>query len=486
MSKFQPIEFYANRSKASSYQILPFRFTELDDSRHVLTNLAGEYVVAPKEAVKPFVEHALASTDPFYQQLRARHFLVDEKTQVAKELLALKLRTRYERMSDFTSLHIFVVSLRCEHSCPYCQVSRQSEDKGKFDMSEAQASAAVDLVLRAPATHLKVEFQGGEPLLNFPLIRFIVDEFKSRKTDKQVSYVIATNLALLDDEVLAFCKANNVFISTSLDGPRELHNKNRPRPGKDSYERAVEGIKKVRRTLGREYVSALMTTTEASLLHGKAIVDEYLRMDFDGIFLRPLSPYGFAVKTKSYLAYNTNRWLDFYRNTLDYIIELNRQGIPFREHYAGIILTKIFTSNDPGYVDLTSPAGIGIGAVVYNYDGAIYASDEARMLAEMGEGKFKIGQLGESTYEDVFLSPALLDPLDESFAMSAPMCNDCAYEPYCGSDPVFHYGIYKDFIGRKPESEFCRRNMSTFQYLIARMEADPFVKNLFLGWARHQ
>ena len=108
------------------------------------------------------------------------------------------------------------------------------------------------------------------------------------------------------------------------------------------------------------------------------------------------------------------------------------------------------------------------------------------MLAEMGEDKFKIGQLGESTYEDVFLSPALLDPLDESFAMSAPMCSDCAYETYCGSDPVFHYGIYKDFNGRKPESEFCRRNMSTFQYLIMRMEADPFVKNLFLGWARHQ
>lgn len=484
MSKFQPIEFYGKK-RPSTYQLLPFRFSELDADRYVLSNMSGEFLVAPKASIKPFVEHQLEDTDPLYKDLRARHFLVDDKTNIAPDLLAIKVRTRYERLSDFTGLHIFVVSLRCEHSCPYCQVSRQSEDKGKFDMSEADALAAIDLVLRAPAGHLKVEFQGGESLLNFELIKFIVNEFKARQSSKKIAYVIATNLALIDQSILDFCREHEILISTSLDGPRELHNKNRPRPGKDSYERAVAGISLVREQLGRDQVSALMTTTESSLAFGKEIVDEYLAQGFNGIFLRPLSPYGFAIKTKSYLAYNTNRWLDFYRDTLDYIIELNRQGIVFREQYAATILTKMFTSTDPGYVDLMSPAGIGIGAVVYNYDGAVYASDEARMLAEMGDTKFKIGQLNENSYEEIFLSPNLLDPLDESFAYSAPMCNDCAFEPYCGADPVFHHGIYKDYVGRKPESEFCRRNMATFQYLIQKMEADAFVKRLFLSWARH-
>jgi uncharacterized protein len=40
------------------------------------------------------------------------------------------------------------------------------------------------------------------------------------------------------------------------------------------------------------------------------------------------------------------------------------------ETYASIIATKMFSNRDPGYVDLTSPAGIGLGALVYNYDGA--------------------------------------------------------------------------------------------------------------------
>lgn len=64
------------------------------------------------------------------------------------------------------------------------------------------------------------------------------------------------------------------------------------------------------------------------------------------------------------------------------------------------------------------------------------------------------------------------------------MCNDCAFEAYCGADPVFHHGRYKDFIGRKPESEFCNRNMRIFKYVIERMEADPYVKRLFMSWAQ--
>jgi sulfatase maturation enzyme AslB (radical SAM superfamily) len=45
-----------------------------------------------------------------------------------------------------------------------------------------------------------------------------------------LDFVIASNLALLTEEHLAFCKAQGVLLSTSLDGPADLHNKNRPDP----------------------------------------------------------------------------------------------------------------------------------------------------------------------------------------------------------------------------------------------------------------
>jgi uncharacterized protein len=483
MSQFREIEFY--KAPKPSYRLLPFRFTSLDQDRYVLTNMAGEYLISQRDKLLDLLQHTLSEADPNYTELRSRHFLIDDNSSIGPELLAIKLRTRYDRLAEFTGLHMFVVTLRCEHSCPYCQVSRQSEDKVRYDMTPEIASGAIDLALRSPSQNIKIEFQGGEPLLNFELIKFIVLEAKKRNQQrgKNLAFVIATNLALVSPEILTFCRKHSILISTSLDGPKDLHNANRPRPGGNSYERTLEGIKVVREMLGRDQVSALMTTTEASLNRVKEIIDEYLAQDFNGIFLRPLSPYGFAIKTKSYRAYNTERWLDFYKEGLEYIIGLNRQNIRFIEYYASTVLKKMLTSDDPGYVDLMSPSGIGIGAVVYNYDGDVYSSDESRMLAEMGVEKFKLGKILENSYEQIFSSPNLLDPLEESFAYSVPMCNDCAFEPYCGADPVFHYALYKDYVGRKPESEFCSRNMETFRFLIKKMEGDKFVKQLFTKWA---
>src|SRR2546425_10711712 len=485
MSQFQTIEFY--KAHKSSYRLLPFRFTTLDEDQYVLTNMAGEYLVSARDKLSDLLQHKLSNEDPTYIELRARHFLIDDNSSIAPELLSIKLRTRYDRLAEFTGLHIFVVTLRCEHSCPYCQVSRQSEDKLRYDMSTEIATGAIDLAFRSPSQNIKIEFQGGEPLLNFEQIKFIVLEAKKKNQQrgKNLAFVIATNLALVSQEVLMFCSEHSILISTSLDGPKDLHNANRPRPGGNSYEKTIEGIKLVRQMLGRDQVSALMTTTEGSLKRVKEIIDEYLAQDFNGIFLRPLSPYGFAIKTKSYRAYNAERWLEFYKEGLEYIIELNRQGIHFMEYYASTVLKKMLTSEDPGYVDLMSPSGIGIGAVVYNYDGSVYASDESRMLAEMGEEKFKLGKVLENSYEQIFSSPNLLDPLEDSFAYSVPMCNDCAFEPYCGADPVFHYALYKDYVGRKPESEFCSRNMETFRFLIKKMEGDTFIRKLFTKWANN-
>jgi uncharacterized protein len=69
-----------------------------------------------------------------------------------------------------------------------------------------------------------------------------------------------------------------------------------------------------------------MTTTEASLDRVDQIVDEYLSLGLDGIFLRPLSPYGFAIKTKQFNRYGGKRWFDFYRRGLRYILDINQHG----------------------------------------------------------------------------------------------------------------------------------------------------------------
>ena len=135
--------------------------------------------------------------------------------------------------------------------------------------------------MSSPSRSVKIEFQGGEPLLNLGLIEWIVARARemAAPAKKEVTFVIASNLALLTDDILSFCKANGVLLSTSLDGPRDLHNNNRPRPGGNSYELAVAGIRRAQQDLGKDGVGALMTTTASSLDRVEEIIDEYIALD---------------------------------------------------------------------------------------------------------------------------------------------------------------------------------------------------------------
>lgn len=481
--RFHALETY-RETERTGYRLLPIRFTSLDDTRVAVTNMVGELIVLDRGELTALVDGNLPVSIPLYDRLKSSHFIYDNDSNSALDLLGLKYRTKLHRLSQFTSLHIFVVSLRCDYTCQYCQVSRQTEDRDAFDMSAATADVAIDMVFRSPAKNLKIEFQGGEPLLNFKLIRYIVDTANAKNKDfgRNLQFVITTNLSYLDDEVIRFCRKEGVYLSTSLDGPAWLHNKNRPRPGKSGHQLTVDAIRRVQRELGRDHISALMTTTIESFKYVEAIIDEYVSLNLHSIFLRPLSPYGFAVKTGHINKYNTERWIEFYKKGLDYILKINRSGYRLTEQYTSIVLRKMLTPQDPGYVDLQSPAGAGLSAVVYNYDGDVYASDEARMLAEMGDKTFRMGNLHNNRYEEIFLNDTWLDALEQSMTVSAPTCTDCAFLPYCGSDPVYHHATQHDWIGNKAISSFCSKNMAIFKHLTQLIEDDSDAREILVRW----
>ena len=469
---------------AQGYSLLPFQFIPLDDRRYVLTNLAGEFLVVPHEVLHQLVLKRLPMDSQYYLSLKSQHFLADADSSICLELLAAKYRTKQIPLSEFTSLHIFVPTLRCNNRCVYCQASRQGPTKPGYDMKWEDAEKAINFMFRSPARSLKVEFQGGEPLLAFPLIKQVVGKVEeiNQTEARNVEFVICSNLSLVSDEVLDFCGAHNIYFSTSLDGPRALHNANRPSSDFDSYERAITGIACVQDVLGSDKVSALATTTRTSLAYPVEIVDEYIRQRFNAIFLRPLNPYGLAARGNTELEYEVEEWLAFYVRALKYILELNYQGVPFREQYAALILRKMLTPYGTGFVDLRSPAGVGIAVILFNHDGGIYASDESRMLAEMGDERFRLGSLSVDSYEDVMLSDSLISLLRETMAEGVPCCSDCGIQPFCGSDPVRHYRTQGDPIGNKPTSEFCARNIGLIKHLIQLLEDDAQAAKVLRSW----
>ena len=469
------------------YVLLPINFTPLVDGsweHYVVTNMAGDYVVVSREDLRQLIDGTLPRTSATYILLREKHILYDDLTQSTRTLVTAKYKTRIAGSANFTGLFMFVVTLRCNHVCPYCQVSRVSEDRSAYDMTEEMAEKGLEFVFRTPSPAVKIEFQGGETMLNFPLIRYIVRRAKvrNRTAGKDLQLVIATNLSVITDEMMEFCAAEEILISTSLDGPRDLHNANRPKKGGNSYELTIEGIERARQAVGYHRVGALMTTTERSLEQVRDIIDEYVAQGFHDIFLRPLSPYGDAMKTKAFHKYTARRWFEFYKEGLDYILQINKQGYPFLEIYTAIILRRMLTNHTTGFVNLQSPAGIGIAGIIFNYDGDIYASDEGRMAAETGDKTFRLGNLLSDSYEEVMLSENLLEPLAQSLPESAPMCHECAFLPYCGADPDYHHATQRDFLGHKAFSGFCTKHMEIFRHLVAKLEREDEDARILRGW----
>lgn len=483
--KFKEISHY-NLNTSSSYHLLPFRFHRLNESKEILVNEVGDFLILPRGTAELIITRQIRKeTDELlYGDLIANFFISEQAIPPLLDILATRYRTKKSFLENFTALHIFVVSLRCEHTCHYCQVSRVTEDKNAFDMSFKHLDKGIEMMLNSPNPNVTMEFQGGEALLAFDKIVYAVDRVKSlvAEYNKNVTFVICTNLAVITDEMLEFCSDNDILISTSLDGPDYLHNANRHRPKKNSYELTVKGIELSREYLGIERVSALMTTTNLSLNYPIEIVDEYFKLGFRSIFLRPISPYGFANHNEKKNKYKTEKFLDFYKIALNHVLDYNFQGEFFREDYATIILRKILTPFPVGYVDLQSPSGLINSVIVFNYDGKIYATDESRMLAENKDYTFLLGDLDNSSYNDIFYGTKAQEISMSWSNESLAGCSECAFQQYCGADPVFHYATQGDMFGNRPTSSFCQRNMEIIRYLFELMDTDPKIKKIFHSW----
>jgi His-Xaa-Ser system radical SAM maturase HxsB len=485
--KFKSFEFYDNGFDA--YFLLPFRFHRINDEMEVIVNEVGDFLILKTGDTHKIINREISKLThgDLYADLLSNFFISEERIPPLLNILATRYRTKKSFLNNFTALHIFVISLRCEHTCHYCQVSRATEDKSSFDMSIDHINKGINMMMKSPNKNVTMEFQGGEALLAFDNIIYAVKRTKelALQYNKNVGFVICTNLALVSEAILHFCKENNILISTSLDGPDYVHNKNRHRPEKNSYELTINGIDLCKSILGIERISALMTTTNLSLDFPNEIVDEYYRLGFNNIFLRPISPYGFARHNAKKNKYETEQYLAFYKVALNHIIDYNLSGVYLREDYATIILKKMLTPFPVGYVDLQSPAGLINNVIVFNYDGKIYATDESRMLAEMKDFTFQLGDLDNSSYNEIFYGEKSQEISKVFSNESLAGCSECAFQSYCGADPVHHHATQNDMYGYRPTSSFCQRNMEIIRHLFELMANDKKTEKVFRSWVSY-
>ncbi len=466
------------------------RFREVAD-RVVVTGAEGSWIVLSREELAQLSSGRLDPASELAARLREQNLLADgfDASRAAERLA---LRKRFLRHGP--NLHILVVTLRCNETCVYCHASRAPTDALHTDMTPETAERAVDLALATTSPAVTIELQGGEPLLAFPVLRHAVEYAleRNRELGKTLDFTLVTNLAAMDEEKLAWLLEHRVQICTSIDGPPDLHDRQRKLAGGSAFAKAAGWMRRINEAyveMGLDpqvyRVEALITVTRDALDRADDIVDTYLELGCRAIFLRPVDPFGFAGKSASArrVGYSVDEYLTFYRRVVDRLIARAIGGEQMVERFAGIFLTKILRAEDPNYLDIRSPCGAGIGQVAYGYDGRIYTCDEGRMLHEDGDDTFQIGTVGESTYRELMGHETVRALAIASNLDAQPDCTTCAYNPYCGVCPVHNHRTQGSIFGRMRESRWCAVHKGIQDYLFEKLaEGDPRVREVLERW----
>lgn len=470
----------------------PYYFKKCKE-KFLVVNLVGEHIFLSPKDFENFITERYENISEYAKiKLYSRCFISDIKEQgLVEDLLAVKLRSRKAFLNYFTSLHMVVLTLRCNCCCDYCHASSKDLSSNETDMSLETAKSVLDMILQSPSSDIKIEFQGGEPSLNWPVLRYFVleGEKRIRKTPtRHLSFVICTNLFDISDEQFEFLQAHHICISTSCDGPKHFYDLHRKaRDSTSAFDKFMSGLQRARSMKKNEDINALLTVTKDNLPFLIDVVNFYVRLGFHSVFIRALNPYGYAKKNKADLNYSMESFVEQYSKALLYIIELNKKGIFFIESYASLLFQRIMTPFSTGFVDLQSPAGAGISGAIYYYNGDVYPADEARMLATMGNYSFKMGNVFNNTYMEIFYGDIVKKLVLNSCVESMPGCSTCPYSPYCGADPIRYYAESKDILGKRYDSSFCKKNKGIIDILFKIIEEnDPDTMAVLWSWIFHR
>jgi uncharacterized protein len=185
-----------------------FRFRQVGD-RVVVTNYEGNFVLLTQDEFKSYLEGTVARDSALYTRLRDRNFIRAEYDQAKA---AERYRERKVFLNHGPNLHILVVTLRCNETCVYCHASRADMDAVHTDMSRETAEKSIDLILKTTSPWVTIEFQGGEPLVNFPVVQHAIEYAleQNKKVGKQLEFTMVSNLALMDEKKLEYLLSRKV------------------------------------------------------------------------------------------------------------------------------------------------------------------------------------------------------------------------------------------------------------------------------------
>lgn len=460
---------------------IPFiRFNHLWNEKIVMTNIFWESFVLENKEFDDYINWNPLNQD-LEKELKEKMFFKNDDY----------IKNRVNKYTDrnyinfiWPTLHIIVLTKWCNHQCKYCHAAadyRYSESS--LMLKKEDAEKIVDIILTSPSKDITIEFQWWEPLVNINILEHIIKytEIKNKKAKKNINYALVSNLTMIDDEILEkLFSFPNLSISTSLDWDKKVHDFNRlmitDKKSVSSFDSVVEKIKLIRKkekeTWKKLLTWAMWVITNKTLDRYKELVDTYIELWFEHIFLKKLNWLGFWIKSKNIIGYSNEELLKFYKNYFEYLIEINKSWKFIRDWFLNIIIQKIINPSNMNFMDLRSPCWAGIWQIAYDYTGKIYTCDEWRMVED---DVFQIWDINDDL-EKLVQNDTVWIMMDASIVESLP-CDICAYAPFCWVCPIESYQARWNIYTNQVFDTHCKFFMFLFDYvfeMLSKKEWDSY------------
>ena len=326
-----------------------------------------------------------------------------------------KLKEKTSGVVKALCLH---VAHTCNLNCAYCFASQGKYSGERAVMSEEVGKRALDFLIENSGTrhNLEVDFFGGEPLMNFDVVKNLVAYAREREkeTGKNFRFTLTTNGVLIDDDVIDFANREMSNVVLSLDGRKEIHDEFRvDYAGKGSFDKIVPKFQKLVAARGGKdyYMRGTFTHRNPDFVND---IRTMLDLGFDELSMEPVvcAPDDPAALNDSDL----EMVMQQYEELASLMLERRRQGKPFTFYHYMIDL-----SGGPCIYKRVSGCGSGTEYMAVTPWGDLYPCHQF-----VGDEKFKLGDI----YNGV-TNTALQNEFKQCNVYAHPECNDCWAKLYC-------------------------------------------------------
>ena len=323
-----------------------------------------------------------------------------------------------EKSGDVIKALCLHVAHTCNLNCAYCFASQGKYNGERAVMSFEVGKQALDFLMEHSGKrhNLEVDFFGGEPLMNFQVVKDLVAYARSieKEAGKNFRFTLTTNGMLIDDEVIDFANREMSNVVLSLDGRKEVHDRYRvDYAGNGSWERIVPKFQKlVRERGGRNYyMRGTFTHHNPDFLQDiRQMLDlGFTELSMEPVVCAPDDPIALTEEDRRIV-------LDQYEKLAELMLEREREGRPFTFYHYMIDL-----SGGPCIYKRISGCGSGTEYMAVTPWGDLYPCHQF-----VGDEHFRLGDIWHGLD-----NPEVQKEFASCNVYAKPECRDCWAKLYC-------------------------------------------------------